>query len=348
MVKAPALSEEEMISGLQACNYSAMGAICFTFWDIVITLEDEIREVWQGSWTPLKFVCLFLRYYSFFSQLLAAAVTMKVSTGLNLSQHGCQIWLLFQAASSTALLVLCQYILMIRVSALYSSNRALLIFLRLFYFAEALTLILLISLSQPQIQYGTHCVAIEFPISAIGFGVVPLIFDTTLFALTMAKFYKTIKEGWGRESVVARFMQDGIWAYALPFLIITINTSCMAFLNSALSSVAYSWLIAIPAFAGYRLILNMSHLLRAPRLRVDPELDATTAGAGYISTVNIARPVDSAATTDSGSYPMTPTSSTPGEPLGWTTLSALQEESSPSCLPENETRHEGHERERGR
>ncbi|KZT23807.1 hypothetical protein NEOLEDRAFT_516964 [Neolentinus lepideus HHB14362 ss-1] len=280
-MKLPELSEAEMIYGLQACNYSAMGALCFTFWDIVITLEDEVREVWQGPWTLLKILCLFLRYYSLFCQLLAAVVTMKVTAGLNLSQHGCKIWLLFQGASSGVLMVLCQFILMIRVSALYRSNRPLLIFLRLFYVAEVITLTLLLSLSQPDIKYGAHCVAIEFPLSAVGFGLVPLLFDTTLFALTMKKFYMTIKEGWGRESVVARFMQDGIWAYALPFLIITINTGLLASLNSALSSVAYSWLIAIPPFAGYRLILNMSHLLRAPRGRANPELDFTTADAGH-------------------------------------------------------------------
>ncbi|EPQ61023.1 hypothetical protein GLOTRDRAFT_135595 [Gloeophyllum trabeum ATCC 11539] len=298
-----------MLAGLQACNYSAMSAICFTFWDILITMEDEVREVWRGPWTPLKILCLFLRYYSLFAQLLAAAVTMKVSSGLNLSQHGCEIWVLFQGASSSTLMVLCQFVLTIRVCALYRSNRPLVIILRLFYVAEALTIILLLSLSQPDIKYGTHCVVIEFPLSAIGFGAVPLIFDTTLFALTMAKFYKSIKEGWGRESVIARFMQDGIWAYALPFLVICINTGCMAFLNSALSSVAFAWLIAIPPFAGYRLILNMSHLLRAPR-HYDPELDYTD--AGILTTVAIPRPLDTDATMDSGSYPMTPTSGSAG------------------------------------
>jgi len=61
-------------------------------------------------------------------------------------------------------------------------------------------------------------------------------------------------------------MKDGIWAFALPFVILVINTCCMTLLDSALSSIFSTWVIAIPGFAGYRLILNMSHLLKSSRL----------------------------------------------------------------------------------
>ncbi|KAJ8481096.1 hypothetical protein ONZ45_g15425 [Pleurotus djamor] len=77
----------------------------------------------------------------------------------------------------------------------------------------------------------------------------------------MVKFYKALRDGWGRQPVISRFMSDGIWVFALPFVILTLNTLCMALLKGAMASVAYSWVIAIPPFAGARLILSMSHLL---------------------------------------------------------------------------------------
>jgi hypothetical protein len=33
----------------------------------------------------------------------------------------------------------------------------------------------------------------------------------------MVKFYHAVREGWGREHALTRFLKDGIWAFALPF-----------------------------------------------------------------------------------------------------------------------------------
>lgn len=33
----------------------------------------------------------------------------------------------------------------------------------------------------------------------------------------MIKFYQAVREGWGKEPAIARFLQDGIWVFALPF-----------------------------------------------------------------------------------------------------------------------------------
>lgn len=44
----------------------------------------------------------------------------------------------------------------------------------------------------------------------------PLIHDSTLFLLTWVKFQTSLRYGWGRVPAVKNFVQDGIWAYALP------------------------------------------------------------------------------------------------------------------------------------
>jgi hypothetical protein len=45
----------------------------------------------------------------------------------------------------------------------------------------------------------------------------PIVFESVLFVMTMVKFYTALREGWGQEPVISRFMKDGIWAFALPF-----------------------------------------------------------------------------------------------------------------------------------
>lgn len=72
----------------------------------------------------------------------------------------------------------------------------------------------------------------------------------------MIKFYHAVREGWGEEHILTRFLKDGIWAFALPFsklefistfklthgfvAMLVVNTFCMIFLKGAMASVAYS------------------------------------------------------------------------------------------------------------
>jgi hypothetical protein len=254
----------DMLRGLQACNYSAMGALAFTTWDMAITIDNEVGEIWKKPWTRLKSLYLFLRYFSFGSQLLFVVIYMRWSAGLNLSPSGCRKWVLLQSISSQILMIGVQIILILRVRALYNTNKILCRLLPIFFFSEMLTMTVLLSLKADGIRYGPQCVIIHFPPAAVGFFLPPILLDTLLFLLTMAKFYQSLRDGWGQVPVITRFMTDGIWAFALPFLILVVNTFCITLLDGALTSVACSWVIAIPGFAGYRLILNMSHLLRSP------------------------------------------------------------------------------------
>lgn len=42
-------------------------------------------------------------------------------------------------------------------------------------------------------------------------------FELLLFGLTMSKFYQAVRDSAGRETVLSRFIKDGIWAFAIPF-----------------------------------------------------------------------------------------------------------------------------------
>lgn len=151
------------------------------------------------------------------------------------------------------------------MQALYYDKTPLKHLLRGLFIAEQIIMAVLFAIAMPELQFGVHCVVIGFPQISAGFFVAPIFFEFTLFVLTMIKFYYAVREGWGREHILTRFLKDGIWAFALPFATLTLNTCCMALLPGAMSSVIYSWAIAVPGFAGCRLILNMSHLLEINR-----------------------------------------------------------------------------------
>jgi hypothetical protein len=73
------------------------------------------------------------------------------------------------------------------------------------------------------------------------------------------KFYEAVREGWGKQSIIHRFLQDTVWAFILPFGLsislavvpdqlkecfltacLATNLFCMRFIQGSLSSVAYS------------------------------------------------------------------------------------------------------------
>ncbi|THH12827.1 hypothetical protein EW146_g7330 [Bondarzewia mesenterica] len=104
----------------------------------------------------------------------------------------------------------------------------------------------------------THqCVPLAFPTTVVGFLMAPLALDALLFALTMIKFHQSLHEGWARAPWISQFMQDGVWAFALPLLVTLFNVLCMMLADSTFSSVAFMWSIAIPGSVGYRLVIHL-------------------------------------------------------------------------------------------
>ncbi|KAG9223150.1 hypothetical protein CCMSSC00406_0000161 [Pleurotus cornucopiae] len=290
-----AIVQDDQLRGLQSCNYSAMAALAFTVWDIVVSFEDEVEQIWLSAWTRLKFLYIFLRYFSLIAQVyvgdlvpcfhanlallisssvlvnydrIATILTLGLAAPLYPGRSVCLLLLSFQAISSQALMMGVQVLLVLRVIALYNRVRWLRTFLSVLFLAEVVLMTVFFGISLSSMDYGVHCVITGFPITATGFLIPPILYESLLFVLTMVKFYQALRDGWGRQPVISRFMSHGIWAFGAPFVILTVNTLCMALLKGAIASVAYSWIIAIPPFAGARLILSMSHLFsRQPSMR---------------------------------------------------------------------------------
>lgn len=263
-----AIVQDDQLRGLQSCNYSAMAALAFTVWDIIVSFEDEVEQIWLSAWTRLKFLYIFLRYFSLVAQVIATILTLGLAAPLYPGRSVCLLLLSFQAISSQALMMGVQVLLVLRVIALYNRVRWLRTFLSVLFLAEVVLMTVFFGISLSSMDYGVHCVITGFPITATGFLIPPILYESLLFVLTVVKFYQALRDGWGRQPVISRFMSHGIWAFGAPFVILTVNTLCMALLKGAIASVAYSWIIAIPPFAGARLILSMSHLFsRQPSMR---------------------------------------------------------------------------------
>lgn len=70
--------------------------------------------------------------------------------------------------------------------------------------------------------------------------VISLVFETVLFALTIAKFLCAVREGWGMGPIMQQFVADGTWAYALIFLVMLVNMMLYKFVHSSLTGICYT------------------------------------------------------------------------------------------------------------
>lgn len=178
---------------------------------------------------------------------------MFSATGEQASLKGCRALVGLQAAACQVLMFGVQIVLILRgaccayyatygpihifstlVEALYYEKLCLRLLLRALFFGEVITVTVLLGTVIPEITYGVQCVVTWFPPRSIGYLYVscsfplfsltklrnsapPICLEALLFILTMIKFYRAVRGGWGREPIMTRFLADGIWAFALPF-----------------------------------------------------------------------------------------------------------------------------------
>ncbi|KAH8835449.1 hypothetical protein DL96DRAFT_56610 [Flagelloscypha sp. PMI_526] len=210
---------EEALWGFMFCNYSSMAALTWTIYDMVLSFGQEVEFIWSGSWSNFKRLYLCLRWFTLIAQIVPTIITLKIASGaLRETTQLCRALMGFQAMSSQVLMFCVQFILILRVIALYYEHARLLKrVLMPIWITQMLAMTILFGVSAKDIEYGVHCVIVGFPTTVAFYLLIPMVFETALFILTMWKFWRTIRNNWGQETLLTRFMKDGIWAFALPF-----------------------------------------------------------------------------------------------------------------------------------
>ncbi|TFY77004.1 hypothetical protein EWM64_g7007, partial [Hericium alpestre] len=295
--------------GATMVNRSSLASLAFLVWDILITLDDEIRCIWSKPnrfWT--KWLFLFVRYFAVAIQVATLFVGTEIAVELHYAYHSCVSWYIFQEVSTQILIISVELILMIRVHALYDRNYIITAILFALFLVENITMIITLVHVVPGVQFDEACVVLHTPGSLIYFGVAYVAFETILFGLTLVKFVQAVRRGWGRTPVVTVLMRDGTWAFALVFVVVVINGLFYIGLDGSISAVAYAfvpivslmpfpthiiylirWILSLESFAGCHLILNLQTLdhpdprsttTMSSHIEFSTNLEAHTTGTG--------------------------------------------------------------------
>ncbi|KAJ7909473.1 hypothetical protein B0H13DRAFT_1469236, partial [Mycena leptocephala] len=210
-------------------------------------------------WTSMKCLFCFVRYFPLLLQISTLFVGTELSPQFHFTFRDCEVWSIYQAAAAFALVVAVDYILILRVFALYQTNRRIKIAIGSLFFLELSAMLIGPGFSLSGIAFDDEhlCIVTHFPKSFIIYGAAAVLFQTCLFGLTLVKFIGALRTGWGDVPLLVILVRDGTWAYLLAVVIIIGDVSMYALKNHSFGGVLYGWMITAFSFSGYRILLNL-------------------------------------------------------------------------------------------
>ncbi|KDQ55171.1 hypothetical protein JAAARDRAFT_60123 [Jaapia argillacea MUCL 33604] len=251
-------------AAVQAVNRSSVAALAFLVYDVALTFGDEINFIWLRPWTYTKILFFYVRYMAIVIQFSTLFITGELSFNLQYSHHACYIWQVWQGGSVVSVTLAVDFILILRVHALYGGNKIITSIIGFFYIAEIVAMITSLVIAIPGMDYDSICLINYSPSLILLCGAASVLFQGLLFGFTAYQFFVGLRRGRGR--LVTLLMRDGTWAFFLIFSIVVLYTILLV-VDTTYSGIFYGWTLTALSIAGYRILLNLQSLSPSPRTR---------------------------------------------------------------------------------
>ncbi|RXW18129.1 hypothetical protein EST38_g7729 [Candolleomyces aberdarensis] len=277
--QAPQVSVESYlnnVAGTQVVGYNCVASLAFLIYDILLTLHQEVRIYtfifetisltsfarlrWYGreslsailnfivlnaldsiSWNLTKCLFFFIRY---FPVILQISVLFVGTPPFTFTKRECYIWNVYQGLATVLIVAAVDYILILRIFALYSRSRIIRYLVATLYLLELVTMSIGVGLAVPNLGYDDLCTLIDVPDTFLIAAGAPIAFQTILFGLTAWRFLEAVKAGWGNVPIIQLLMRDGTWAFILLFAILLGEAFLYGFAPEAYTDVLYGYALA--------------------------------------------------------------------------------------------------------
>ncbi|KAJ6497738.1 hypothetical protein C8R45DRAFT_137901 [Mycena sanguinolenta] len=265
---------------------SSLGALTFLLYDILITLEDEVKFIWPKPSTRTKFIYFFIRYIPLCIQISTLLIASpELTPQFHFTPHDCFIWQVYQGVGTVLVFGAVDYVLILRVYALYHNSPTVRRVVLVAFALEVCGMCVGLGLSLGGIKFDDICLTTAVPGTLIIYGGATLLFQTFLFILTAVKFITALREGWGDTPLVGLVMRDGTWAFFLLFTVVAADSALFGLKNHTFASILFGWLLSVFSFSGYHVLLNLDRLHDdVPRL---PTSQSSTYDSPYQFTTRI-------------------------------------------------------------
>lgn len=270
------MAMSESPSSVAVVLFSSASAVSFLLYDSAITLDNEIKYIWskpKSAW--IKWQYLFIRYFAISAQIINRIVQFNLLRTPHLNLTSLRNWFISQVIVGNLLMTAVEFVLVVRVYALYDRARWLLYAFICLFLAEAATIIIGIRNTIPN-QFNANLLLLSVPKSFAYFGIAAAVSQCTIVLLTLFKYFKAVRGGWSEIPIMVLVIRDGTAAFTILFVCCT-ATVIATVSGSNYVPISYVWLISITSSAGCRLIINMQSLAVEPLLStLEPSYQLTT------------------------------------------------------------------------
>jgi len=250
---------------INAERYLTAVALSIVVYDHILTFGDEVKYIWRRPVTSIKVLYVVLRY----SVALAEIVYFQALSGLpsHLSHNFCIGSVLVVAIMGSMILVLANYIMLIRVYTLWDHRKWMLRTLHVGYFISVCASIAFVttSISQilPHVVYDPYifrmCLIVGRSPYWIGIWLSQALFDVFLFVLTL--FNAASRPRRANVKIITDLRRDGCVFYLGLFVGRFLNLALSVPTKKAYYLIAVSFVLALTTVSVTRLVLRVERLL---------------------------------------------------------------------------------------
>ncbi|PPR07614.1 hypothetical protein CVT24_004167 [Panaeolus cyanescens] len=239
---------------LNAGKYFQIAAFVMLIYDHMLTFSDEVERIWKQKISGATILFLLNRYLT----PLQFIVIINAFQDPSWTKEVCDRFVVFEGASTAALVGICELIMILRVYALYGQSKAVLAFLMLLWVVQ-------ISVSAAGLHTGFAVPLPDFLVGCILTGnsllmpavwVTPLITDSCIFILTVWRTRQYLTRS-GKTPIMHIFLRDGAMYFFVIFLANLLNTVFYFTAVDDLKAIGASFSQLITATMISRLVLNL-------------------------------------------------------------------------------------------
>jgi len=256
---------------------TAIAALAFLVWEILITFDDEVQYIWPKPNTAwIKAIFLFLRYFPLCIQLCNRVLDEMVIQEQHLNASALRTWYISQVVVAHLTMTGVEFVMMARVYALYHNRRWVGWGFVCLLLAETIIMIIGLLVTLPGVHFKAQTFVTAVPHSFAYIGISALFSQAIILILTLTRY---IRGQWSGTSLGTLLIREGSFVY-LIFFVTTLAAVVYSIRGMSLGMTEYAWYMSIIPTSGCRLIINMQRL---PSSRVsdsgshtDVEFELTT------------------------------------------------------------------------
>ncbi|KAF8558549.1 hypothetical protein OG21DRAFT_1070684 [Imleria badia] len=253
---------QSLVAGLQLTNYISIATTTAIVYDYFITLPKEIRYVWDRPWTRVSTLFVVVRYIGLFVVVIEA---LSGSTFIPGPTSVCTVLVIASSWAFVPFLAAADWVMILRVQAMYRGSRIVLGVLVLFYVPTMILVVIAtgfyydpnhhMSVSTPRVLDASYCNVTYTFIPGFGLYVsIPrFILAGLMFILSLVRFfmdsfqmYRTTRQ-WLPSRYINLLVRESI-IYFSAHLLYTTNSAVIIFESNIVLVLIVSMLSNVSLF----------------------------------------------------------------------------------------------------